>query len=371
MNANLSIEQIRLNAGEINNQIYLNISIKEGTASGENANLVVELWVDGWNPGSVNFDVTAGDYFNWDLVEEISKHDYDYENRIVNVSVFWTLTNLGNTNDGLVVNLDCNVFTNYELDVPNNAEEQNMANPRSFEILDILKGDSVNFTAWMNLSYDEISQSMFDIEKPTISIEARSIRDPRIIFEGSESELENLFIEKDCGDCGNIDQESVFIDLLRTWQTVIISLVVILFGSIGVVKAIQYRLEEDRKRMGLPIEESENVNDWMARFTKKSEPKVIIESQTIDSEGFAKGFTKKSEEKVTNNKLGTSKFLIEKASESLDKAMIDDTLDDIVELAEDLTEDRSIHPSNLLLEEQDFESRISNLRKNKKSNNED
>ena len=130
-------------------------------------------------------------------------------------------------------------------------------------------------------------------------------------------------------------------------------------------------LEEDRKRMGLPIEESENVNDWMARFTKKSEPKVIIESQTIDSEGFAKGFTKKSEEKVTNNKLGSSKFLIEKASESLDKAMIDDTLDDIVELAENLTEDRSIHPSNLLLEEQDFESRISNLRKNKKSNNED
>ena len=371
MNANLSIEQIRLNAGEINNQIYLNISIKEGTASGENANLVVELWVDGWNPGSVNFEVTAGDYFNWDLVEEISKHDYDYENRIVNVSVFWTLTNLGNTNDGLVVNLDCNVFTNYELDVPNNAEEQNMANPRSFEILDIHEGDSVNFTAWMNLSYDEISQSMFDIEKPTISIEARSIRDPRIIFEGSESELEDLFIEKDCGDCSNNNRESVFIDLLRTWQTVIISLVVILFGSIGVVKAIQYRLEEDRKRMGLPIEESENVNDWMARFTKKSEPKVIIESQTIDSEGFAKGFTKKSEEKVTNNKLGTSKFLIEKASESLDKAMIDDTLDDIVELAEDLTEDRSIHPSNLLLEEQDFESRISNLRKNKKSNNED
>ena len=371
MNANLSIEQIRLNAGEINNQIYLNISIKEGTASGENANLVVELWVDGWNPGSVNFDVTAGDYFNWDLVEEISKHDYDYENRIVNVSVFWTLTNLGNTNDGLVVNLDCNVFTNYELDVPNNAEEQNMANPRSFEILDIHKGDSVNFTAWMNLSYDEISQSMFDIEKPTISIEARSIRDPRIIFEGSESELEDLFIEKDCGDCSNNNRESVFIDLLRTWQTVIISLVVILFGSIGVVKAIQYRLEEDRKRMGLPIEESENVNDWMARFTKKSEPKVIIESQTIDSEGFAKGFTKKSEDIIANNKLGTSKFLIEKASESLDKAMIDDTLDDIVELAEDLTEDRSIHPSNLLLEEQDFESRISNLRKNKKSNNED
>ena len=370
INANLSQEKVRLNAGEINNQIYLNLSIKEGTLSGEVANLVVELWVDGWNPGSVSFEVIVGDSFNWNLDEETIEHFYDYESRQSNISISWTLTNVGNTNDGLIVNLDCNIFTNYELDIPVEAEEQNAKNPRSFEILDVKNGESISFTAWMNLSYDEISQSSFYEESPTISIEARSIRDPRIIFEGSESELEDLFLEKDCQDCSD-NKESVIIEFFRIWQTVIISLVVILFGSIGVVKAIQYRLEEDRKRLGLPIDVDETANDWMSRFTKQSQPKVIIESQTIDSDGFAKGFVKKSDEEIIKNKLGSSRFQIEKASKSLDKSITDNTLDDIVELADNLSDKENLHPDNILFEEQKFESRISKLGLNKKSDFED
>ena len=370
INANLSQEKVRLNAGEINNQIYLNLSIKEGTLSGEVANLVVELWVDGWNPGSVSFEVIVGDSFNWNLDEETIEHFYDYESRQSNISISWTLTNVGNTNDGLIVNLDCNIFTNYELDIPVEAEEQNAKNPRSFEILDVKNGESISFTAWMNLSYDEISQSSFYEESPTISIEARSIRDPRIIFEGSESELEDLFLEKDCQDCSD-NKESVIIEFFRIWQTVIISLVIILFGSIGVVKAIQYRLEEDRKRLGLPIDEDETANDWMSRFTKQSQPKVIIESQTIDSDGFAKGFVKKSDEEIIKNKLGSSRFQIEKASKSLDKSITDNTLDDIVELADNLSDKENLHPDNILFEEQKFESRISKLGLNKKSDFED
>ncbi len=370
INANLSQEKVRLNAGEINNQIYLNLSIKEGTLSGEVANLVVELWVDGWNPGSVSFEVIVGDSFNWNLDEETIEHFYDYESRQSNISISWTLTNVGNTNDGLIVNLDCNIFTNYELDIPVEAEEQNAKNPRSFEILDVKNGESISFTAWMNLSYDEISQSSFYEESPTISIEARSIRDPRIIFEGSESELEDLFLEKDCQDCSD-NKESVIIEFFRIWQTVIISLVVILFGSIGVVKAIQYRLEEDRKRLGLPIDVDETANDWMSRFTKKSQPIVIIESQTIDSDGFAKGFVKKSDEEIIKNKLGSSRFQIEKASKSLDKSITDNTLDDIVELADNLSDKENLHPDNILFEEQKFESRISKLGLNKKSDFED
>ena len=369
INANLSQEKVRLNAGEINNQIYLNLSIKEGTLSGEVANLVVELWVDGWNPGSVSFEVIVGDSFNWNLDEETIEHFYDYESRQSNISISWTLTNVGNTNDGLIVNLDCNIFTNYELDIPVEAEEQNAKNPRSFEILDVKNGESISFTAWMNLSYDEISQSSFYEESPTISIEARSIRDPRIIFEGSESELEDLFLEKDCQDCSD-NKESVIIEFFRIWQTVIISLVIILFGSIGVVKAIQYRLEEDRKRLGLPIDVDETANDWMSRFTKKSQPIVIIESQTIDSDGFAKGFVKKSDEEIIKNKLGSSRFQIEKASKSLDKSITDNTLDDIVELADNLSKE-NLHPDNILFEEQKFESRISKLGLNKKSDFED
>ena len=83
----------------------------------------------------------------------------------------------------------------------------------------------------MNLSYDQMSQSSFYTQNPSMSLEVRSIRDPRIIFEGFESETEDLFLEKNCGDCIKENQESAFIEFLRTWQTVILSLVVIIFGS--------------------------------------------------------------------------------------------------------------------------------------------
>jgi hypothetical protein len=371
-NVSLSQNNIRLNAGEINNQIYLNVSIQEGTKSGEYTDLVVELWVDGWSPSSINFEIKVGDYFNWYLVEEIYTHNYDYENREVNVSMYWTLENTGNTNDGITVNLDCNIFTDFELEVPDGAEGQAMKNPRSFEILDIEEGESVSFTAWMNLSYDQMSQSSFYTQNPSMSLEVRSIRDPRIIFEGFESETEDLFLEKNCGDCIKENQESAFIEFLRTWQTVILSLVVIIFGSIGVVKAIQYRLEEDRKRLGLPEDESETMNDWMSRFTKKTEIKVIIENETIDSEDFAEKFVKKSEDTHTTEKTAPSKFLIEKAGSSLDKSIVSDTLEDIVELAEDFTTNKKIHPNNIKLQEKDdFESRISRLKQDKKSDSSD
>tara|TARA_B110000196_G_C21153124_1_gene671116 strand:- start:3096 stop:5990 length:2895 start_codon:yes stop_codon:yes gene_type:complete len=369
INVNLSQNQLSLNAGEINNQIYLNVSIKNGTPSGEVTDLIVELWVDGWNPSSISFQVKSGDYFDWSLVEELYEHNYDYENRVVNVSASWTLTNIGNTNDGLVVNLDCNIFTDYELEIPQNAEIQSTLSPRSFEILDINIGESVSFVAWMNISYDEISESMFNIEKPTLTIEARSIRDPRIIFQGSESEDNDLF--RDTGVSTDNDKNSKIIEFFRIWQTVIISLIVVLFGSIGVVKAIQYRLKEDRKRMGLPIEESETVNDWMLGFTKKTNLKVNIESITIDSKGFEEEFIQKSKVRNIVDKVGPSKFRVEKASSSLDRAMTEDALDDIVELADDFSLDRNIHPNNKLLEKRDeFESRISKLEKKNKTNDE-
>ncbi len=371
-NVSLSQNKVTLNAGEINNQIYLNVSIEDGTKSGEITDLIVELWVDGWRPSSINFEIRVGDYFNWYLVEEIYTHNYDYENREANVSMYWTLENTGNTNDGIIVNLDCNIFTEFELEIPDGAEGLTIENSRSFEILDIEEGENVSFTAWMNLSYDEMSQSSFYVQNPFISLEARSIRDPRIIFEGTESETEDLFLVKNCEDCDKGNQESAFLEFFRTWQTVILSLVVITFGSIGVVKAIQYRLEEDRKRLGLPKDESETVNDWMSRFTKKTEIKVVIENETIDSEGFAKKFVKKSEDISQTGKNPPSKFLIEKAGSSLDKSIVSDTLDDIVELAEDFTANKKIHPNNINLKDNDdFESRISRLKKDKKSDSSD
>ena len=360
----ISDNNITLDAGQIKNQIFLNVTIDDNIKSGEQAEVTVELWVDGWSPKSVSFNVIVDDYFSWELIEESYSHNYNYEDRTVNISAYLTLENQGNVNDGLVVNLDCNIFTNFELEVPAEAEEQLSINPRSFEVLDVAIKENISFTAWMNISYDQISESMFFVEGPTLTIESRSIGDPRIIIENSVTEDKDLF-EDSSSDSAD-DEESVIIEFFRVWQTVIISMIVILFGSIGVVKAIQYRLEQDRKRFGLPQEEdTETAGEWMSKFIKKSKPKIFVESEIIDVEDFESDFKSKSGKKEVNPTIVPSKFDIKVASKSLDKAMTEDALDDIVELADNISEEKGIHPKNSELINDDFESRFSKLNKGK------
>ena len=360
----ISDNNITLDAGQIKNQIFLNVTIDDNIKSGEQAEVTVELWVDGWSPKSVSFNVIVDDYFSWELIEESYSHNYNYEDRTVNISAYLTLENQGNVNDGLVVNLDCNIFTNFELEVPAEAEEQLSINPRSFEVLDVAIKENISFTAWMNISYDQISESMFFVEGPTLTIESRSIGDPRIIIENSVTEDKDLFEDSSSGSAD--DEESVIIEFFRVWQTVIISMIVILFGSIGVVKAIQYRLEQDRKRFGLPQEEdTETAGEWMSKFIKKSKPKIFVESEIIDVEDFESDFKSKSGKKEVNPTIVPSKFDIKVASKSLDKAMTEDALDDIVELADNISEEKGIHPKNSELINDDFESRFSKLNKGK------
>ena len=216
----------------------------------------------------------------------------------------------------------------------------------------------------MNISYDQISESMFFVEGPTLTIESRSIGDPRIIIENSVTEDKDLF--EDSSSDSVDDEESVIIEFFRVWQTVIISMIVILFGSIGVVKAIQYRLEQDRKRFGLPQEEdTETAGEWMSKFIKKSKPKIFVESEIIDVEDFESDFKSKSGKKEANPTVVPSKFDIKVASKSLDKAMTEDALDDIVELADNISEEKGMHPKNSELINDDFESRFSKLNKGK------
>ena len=360
----ISDNNITLDPGQIKNQIFLNVTIDDNIISGEQAEVTVELWVDGWSPKSVSFNVIVDDYFSWELIEESYSHNYNYEDRTVNISAYLTLENQGNVNDGLVVNLDCNIFTNFELEVPAEAEEQLSINPRSFEVLDVAIKENISFTAWMNISYDQISESMFFVEGPTLTIESRSIGDPRIIIENSVTEDKDLFEDSSSGSAD--DEESVIIEFFRVWQTVIISMIVILFGSIGVVKAIQYRLEQDRKRFGLPQEEdTETAGEWMSKFIKKSKPKIFVESEIIDVEDFESDFKSKSGKKEVNPTIVPSKFDIKVASKSLDKAMTEDALDDIVELADNISEEKGMHPKNSELINDDFESRFSKLNKGK------
>jgi hypothetical protein len=117
----------------------------------------------------------------------------------------------------------------------------------------------------------------------------------------------------------------------------------------------------------LPSEEdTPTAGEWMSKFMKKTETKIFIESETIDSKGFESDFMSKSKAKEPLKTNTTSKFDIKMASNSLDKAMTEEALDDIVELADDINIEKEIHPQNSNLNEDSFESRLSKLGKRKK-----
>jgi hypothetical protein len=100
--------------------------------------------------------------------------------------------------------------------------------------------------------------------------------------------------------------------------------------------------------------------------------KVVIDSQTIDSKGFENEFIEKSKGRKIESKVGPSKFRVDRAGDSLDKVITEEALNDIVELADDFSEEKYIHPDNRLLgEKNEFESRISKLKVKKQTNNED
>ena len=92
----------------------------------------------------------------------------------------------------------------------------------------------------------------------------------------------------------------------------------------------------------------------------------MIEATSIKQcDDFESDFKSKSGKKEVNPTIVPSKFDIKVASKSLDKAMTEDALDDIVELADNISEEKGIHPKNSELINDDFESRFSKLNKGK------
>jgi hypothetical protein len=352
LDVDLNTKHIELNPSEVANGINLNASVRPGTSSNLQATIIVELWVDNWNPSTVELMITSGDYFEWEL--EILSTETTDEN---NLTSTWKLTNLGNIEDGLVVNLDVNVFTQFGLIPPEGATFSSSGNPRSFEILNIQIGESVTFTAWMIVP-DEAPVDT----SATLTIEAHSMRDPRISFTATDSAT--------IGGVGSGDghsdvEESKILKWLQSWHTVILSILVIIVGSIGVAMAIKYRLKEDRKRLGLPSEDDGNIENWMETYSKKERiMKVSIESPQQDASEFATKFIEKSGGLTEKIRSAPAPQIVDEAGHTLDRAMTEDALDDIVEIADDLNEGELIHPDNVMLDlEDDFESRISRLSK--------
>ena len=349
----LSQNQRFLGPGQTVHGIQVNTSIGTDLIAGLTGSVTIEVEVDDWIPASVTWDVSVAAEYSWLIIRS------DPEVIEGRLTGYWEVQNNGNGPDGIIVSVDSNVFTDFGVLTP----WDNLSNEgsRSFEILNIPSGGVVLFEVWMDIP-DEAPVETSAI----ITIEIRSIRDPSVILVEEHSGIiegaPNLENNQDSDN-----NHSTFTEFMQRWLQTILIVLISIIGSIGVVIAIRYRIEEDRRKLSSnePKVVIEEASDWMAKFEdNEDEETEIIVSPTTDFDSFRDEFLGKSGDHSRSPTKGPDEGVISNAREVLEDAFVEDTLIDTIEIADQIKEDIQIHPENSILETDHFSKRLGRLSRN-------
>ena len=258
LSVEISLSIVTLGPGQSMSGIHFSCTVSEATNADLTAEFYIQLWMGAWIPDELLLEMTVGEIYSWEA--EIVSSELSTDN---NLTSTWLLTNMGNEDDGLIVSTDSNLVTEFGLIVPEGAStDSGTGNPRSFEMMDVPPGGTVEFVAWITVP----TESPVDSEL-ILTVEVRSIRDPSIVFSGTDSVLlQGPEVEPPIC-CQTSFLQSV-IDWLEIWHELVLILVVVVTGSIGVVIAIRRKNEAVRantKIGGTPIESAE---EWMSKFTE-------------------------------------------------------------------------------------------------------
>ena len=125
--------------------IALACTVSSETDADLTAEFSIQLWIEEWMPDELSLEIRVGEIYSWNA--EIVSSELSADN---NLTSSWLLTNLGNEADGLVVSIDSNIVTEFGLVVPQGASaESGTGNTRSFELMDVPRGGTVEFVAWI------------------------------------------------------------------------------------------------------------------------------------------------------------------------------------------------------------------------------
>ena len=347
LSVELAHSQIILGPGQSMSGIDLSCVIANGTPADLVGGLVIGLWLDDWSPNQVELEISVGEMYNW-LVERVSS-ELGEDNKLTS---FWTLTNAGNEPDGLVVNLDVNLATEFGLIPPEGASTgTESSSPRSFEILDVPVDESVSFSAWMVVPLEAPVETTV-----VLTVEVRSMREPDISFTAEDSALVPAAYVPPLNTTESTWKRTL-IDWLEVWHEFILIAVVVVAGSIGVVTAIRIRKERDLALRGPAPPPEEKAEDWMSKFDEGGEkPPVIVDSPQVEAGGFATEFLEKSGGPSEEPRIGPDKEVVDSASDVLDKHQTEDAIEAAIELAEGMTEEDLSHPSNAMLDPAETET---------------
>ena len=344
-----------LGPGQTVHGIEVEVLLDSGLAAGLAGGVTIEVEVDGWVPAEVSFDVAVAAVHSWQLMRS------DAEVIDGRLTAYWEMMNTGNGADGLVVSVDCNVFTDFGVITTTGTPSENIGDEtRSFQILDVPEGTSVIFEVWMDVP----EQAPIETEA-ILTVEARSIRDPSVIFNVDHSAtIAGAPGSESTGP--SEDEPSAFTKFIQTWLETILILAISVIGSVGLVLAILHRIEKERgwHRRNNPEDTVEEPKEWLTKFEGGGEEAPeIIESPTTDVASFRAEFIEKSGDHSRIAEPAPDQNAIESAGEVLEEALVEDAILDAIEIADAMQEDDLIHPDNLILDLDDFNDRLDNLGK--------
>ena len=284
----------------------------------------------------------------WEInAQYVSMDDLD------NVTVAYTLRNIGNADDGLDVTLSVNVFTEFGLIPPLTSEwESEDGTPNNFVLNDIPPQSTITFRAWMQLPRNQELNGTAEM-----IVEMRSTLEPDIVFT-NRTEYDYL---AESWRPENIEEESAWDEFVldvqsfwNAWGQFLISLVVIIIGAIGLHRAIVYRQRRDAEwdaMIAARNVEPEKVEDWMDKFSQKSDSgPEPTPSPEMDAGAFELAFKSRSKSTPQVDKVSPSTEVMEAANTVFEHHDEQADYDAIEDLAGDLLDESEPHAANQMLE---------------------
>ena len=243
---------------------------------------------------------------NWTIERFVQEND-----ALGRLNIALTIKNLGNVDDGLIVQITSTHFTEMTLIPPDGAIfEQGVENPRTFEIDLVEQGANFTTRAWALIPTDQKSNGTMYVN---LSVQSKFLPDEPFIF---TSKVDFLGINYQLNE--NEDSQSfasefmeITIQILKGWFWIIISVVVSFFIIFKSLKDREIRNQNKALYNNDKAITELKTDDWMAKFEQKNQTVEVVNSPEIEAERFARIFQQKS---------GTVKPVMQEIDENLTKA---------------------------------------------------
>jgi hypothetical protein len=309
--------------------------------------------------GSETVEMRVAPLVAWELNAVESSTD-----ALDNVSVAFTMRNLGNGDDGLQVTLHVDMNVEHGFIPPEQAQHgSTVGAPRYFEIEQIPPSVNLTFRAWMHIPRDTDANGTI-----TMTVEMQSTLIPTTVF--SNVTQANYLAEEWRPE--NIPEETFWLDIeiaaaefWNEYNGLFLTILVVLAGALGLLQALKHREAKDTAwRAKLAAAEPplpEKPEDWMLKFSHNAAaaPKAVvgavIEAPKMAAKVFTDIFASKSPPK-REEKVKPSEELLDAANTVLvhhETTKEGDLLDD---LASSLVVEKASHPANDLFPEVEADS---------------